>query len=150
VEAEELYRRALSIRERSLSPETALNARVMSFPFALQNFLRDQGRLDEIEPVYQQALAIQEQYLGANDYSLSETLQMLASVYREEGKSEAALPLCRRALQIAERSLGEDDHRLAGILDEYARNLEQLGRTREAVTLRMRAERILNRKASLN
>jgi len=150
VEAEELCRRALSIREKSLSPETALNARVMSYPFALQNLLRDQGRLSEIEPVYQQALTIQEQYLGPNDYSLSETLQMLASVYREEGKSEAALPLCRRALQIAEHNLGEDDRRLAGILDEYARNLYQLGRTREAASVRMRAERILNRKASLN
>ena len=149
VEAEELYRRALSIREKSLSPETALNARVMSYPFALQNLLRDQGRLSEIEPVYQQALTIQEQYLGPNDYSLSETLQMLASVYREEGKSEAALPLCRRALQIAEHNLGEDDRRLTGILDEYARNLEQLGRAEEAVSVRMRAERILNRKASL-
>ena len=149
VEAEELYRRALGIRERSLTPETALNARVMGSPFALQNFLRDQGRLSEIEPVYQQALAIQEQYLGPDDYSLSETLQMLASVYREEGKSEAALSLCRPALQIAEHNLGENDRRLTGILDEYARNLDQLGRRREVVTIRMRSERILSRKASL-
>ncbi len=149
VEAEELYRRALSIREKSLSPETVLNARVMSYPFALQNFLRDQGRLSEIEPVYQLALAIQEQYLGPNDYSISQTLQMLAAVYREEGKSEAALALCRRGLRIAEHNLGEDDRRLAGILDEYARNLEQLGRTREALSVRKRAEQILNRKASL-
>ena len=150
VEAEELYRRALSLREKSLGPETTLNARVMSFPFALQNFLRDQGRLSEIEPVYQQAIAIQERYLGPHDYSLSQTLQMLASVYREEGKSEAALPLCQRALLIGERNFGKDDHRIAPILDEYARNLEQLGRAEEAVSVRMRAERILNRKASLN
>jgi tetratricopeptide (TPR) repeat protein len=121
----------------------------MSFPFALQNFLRDQGRLSEIEPVYQQALAIQEQYLGPHDYSLSQTLQMLAAVYREEGKSEAALPLCQRALLIGERNFGKDDHRIAPILDEYARNLEQLGRTGEAVSVRMRAERMLKRKASL-
>jgi tetratricopeptide (TPR) repeat protein len=148
VEAEELFRRALSIRERSLSPETALNARVMALPFALQNFLRDQGRLREIEPVYQQTLTIQEQYLGPNDYSLSQTLQMLASVYREEGKSEAALPLCQRALKIAERDLGENDPRVAAILNEYARNLQELGRMGEASAIRTRAERIPNRKPS--
>ena len=145
VEAEQLYRRALDLREKSLTPETALNARVMGSPFALQNFLRDQGRLSEIEPVYQQALRIQEQYLGPNDYSLSQTLQMLASVYREEGKSEAALPLCQRALKIAERDLGEDDARVAAILNEYARNLQELGRTRDASVMRTRAERVPNR-----
>ncbi|PYX34309.1 MAG: hypothetical protein DMG80_02755 [Acidobacteria bacterium] len=146
VEAEELYWRALSVREKSVSPETAADARVLSYPFSLQNFLRAQGRLSEIEPVYKQALAMQEQYLGPNDYSLSETMQMLASVYREEHNSAAALPLCRRALQIAEHNFGENSSRLAGLLGEYARNLDELGRTREAESMRMRSERILSGK----
>jgi len=142
VEAEELYRRAVALREKSLTPETAANARVLSFPFALQNFLRDQGRLSEIEPVYKQALAIQEQYLKPNDDSLGQTLQMLASVYREEGNSEAALPLCQRALKIAEHNFGRNDPRVAAILNEYAGNLQELGRTGEASAMRIRAEAI--------
>jgi len=142
VEAEALYRRALSIRKRSQIPVTAANGGGLSSPFALQNFLRDQGRLNEIEPVYQQALAIQEKYLGPNDYFLSQTLQELARVYREEGKSEAALPLCQRALKIAEHNFGEEDPRVAFILNEYAQNLQELGRTREASAVRARAERI--------
>jgi tetratricopeptide (TPR) repeat protein len=149
VEAEDLYRRALEIQEKTLALTLAMNARVLSAPFAFQNFLRDQGRLNEIEPVYQRALAIQEQYLGPSDYSLSETLQMLAAVYREEGKPEAAVPLCQRALQISERYFGEDDPHVSAILNEYARNLEAVGRTREASAMRTRADRSENRKASV-
>ena len=154
VEAEQLYRRALDLREKSLTPETARNARVMGSvimgsPDALQNFLRDQGRLSEIEPVYEQTLRIQEQYLGPNDYSLGQTLENLARVYREEGKSEAALPLCQRALKIAEHNFGEDDPQVAWILNEYAQNLQKLGRTRDATAMHARAERITNRKPPL-
>jgi len=148
-EAEELYRRAMDVREKSLTPKTATNARILSFPFAFQNFLRDQGRLDEIEPVYQRALAVQEKYLGPTDDSIADTLRMLASVYRENGNSQAALPLCQRALLITERNRGQDDPSVAAILDEYARNLEALGRTPEASATRTRAEKIRSKKASL-
>jgi tetratricopeptide (TPR) repeat protein len=149
VEAEELYRRAISLRETSLRTLAPLSARtlapvsaiVLSFPFGLQNLLRDQGRLTEIEPVYEQALKIQEQYLGPNDYSIANTLHMLASVYREEGKFEAALPLCQHAIKLAEREFGVDDPRVWGILNEYAQDLEALGRIREAAVMRRRAER---------
>jgi tetratricopeptide (TPR) repeat protein len=149
VEAEELYRRAISLRETSLRTLAPLSARtlapvsaiVLSFPFGLQYLLRDQGRLAEIEPVYEQALKIQEQYVGPNDYSIANTLHMLASVYREQGKFEAALPLCQRSLKIAEREFGADDARVGAILNEYAQNLEALGRTHEAAAMRTRAER---------
>ncbi len=147
-EAEELYRRAFDIQEKSLTPQTARNARVLSFVNPLQNFLRDQGRLSEIEPVYLRALATQEQYLGPDDYSLGFTLHMLASVYREEGKFDAALPLCQRALEINEKYYGENDRNVAGILNEFALNLEKLGRTREAAAMRRRAAQIQSGKAS--
>ena len=147
-EAEDLYRLAFDVQEKSLTPQTARNARVLSFMFPLQNFLRDQGRLSEIEPVYQRALATQEQYLGPDDYSLGDTLHMLASVYREESKVDAALSLCQRALEINEKYYGENDRHVAGILNEFALNLEKLGRTREAATMRRRAAQIQSGKAS--
>ena len=148
-EAEDLYRRAFDVQEKSLTPQTARNARVLSFVFPLQNFLRDQGRLSEIETVYQRALATQEQYLGPDDYSLGDTLHMLASVYREEGKFDAALPLCQRALEINEKYYGENDRHVTGILNEFALNLEKLGRTREVAAMRRRAAQMQSRKASL-
>jgi tetratricopeptide (TPR) repeat protein len=147
-EAEDLYRLAFDVQEKSLTPQTARNARVLSFMFPLQNFLRDQGRLSEIETVYQRALATQEQYLGPDDYSLGDTLHMLASVYREEGKFGAALPLCQRALEINEKYYGENDRHVTGILNEFALNLEKLGRTREAAAMRRRAAQIQSGKAS--
>ena len=147
-EAEDLYRLAVDLQEKSLTPQTARNARVLSFMFPLQNFLRDQGRLSEIEPIYQRALATQEQYLGPDDYSIGDTLHMLASVYREEGKFDAALPLCQRALEINEKYYGENDRHVAVILNEFALNLEKLGRTREAAAMRRRAAQIQSGKAS--
>ena len=117
--------------------------------FPLQNFLRDQGRLSEIEPVYLRALATQEQYLGPNDYSLGDTLHMLAAVYREEGKFDAALPVCQRALEISAKYYGENDHHVAAILNEFALNLEKLGRTREAAAMRRRVAQMRDGKASL-
>ncbi|MBI3476135.1 MAG: tetratricopeptide repeat protein [Acidobacteria bacterium] len=148
VEAEELYRRALNVQEKSLPFILAMNARVLSYPFAIQNFLRDQGRLNEMELVYQHALAIQEQYLGPNDYSLGETFLMLAGIYREEGKSGTAVPLCQRAMEISERYFGKGDPHVIAILNEYVRNLEAVGRTQEASAMRARANRMGNREAS--
>ncbi len=147
-EAEDLYRRAFDVQENSLTPQTARNARVLSFMSPLQNFLRDQGRLSEIEPFYQRALATQEQYLGPDDYSIGDTLYMLAAVYHEEGKFDAALPLCQRALEISTKYYGENDRHLIGILNEFALNLEKLGRTREAAVMVRRAAQIQSGKAS--
>jgi tetratricopeptide (TPR) repeat protein len=147
-EAEDLYRRAFDVQVKSLTPQTAGNARVLSFVFPMQNFLRDQGRLSEIEPIYLGALATQEQYLGPDDYSLGDTLRTLASVYREEGKFDAALPLCQRALEISEKYYGENDRHVAVILNEFALNLEELGRKQEAAAMRKRAALLQSRKAS--
>jgi tetratricopeptide (TPR) repeat protein len=89
-EAEDLLIRALHSREKKVSEQDAKTnprlAGILSAPFALQNFYRDQGRLSEIEPVYKRALEIQERYVRLTDDPVGDTLRNLASVYVEEKK----------------------------------------------------------------
>jgi tetratricopeptide (TPR) repeat protein len=145
-EAEDLLLRALHLRERKVNeqdPKINPNlAMMLSAPYALQNFYRDQGRLSEIEPVYKRAIEIQERYYGLTDDPVSDTLRNLASVYVEEKKIGEALPLYRHVLQIKERTLGANDPKLVSILESLANALQELGRTAEADKMRARAKRL--------
>jgi len=145
-EAEDLLLRALHLRENKVSeqdPKINPNlAMMLSAPYALQNFYRDQGRLSEIEPVYKRAIEIQERYSGLTDDPVSDTLRNLASVYAEEKKFGEAVPLYRRALQIKESTLGADNPQLVVILESLANALQELVRTAEADRARARAKRL--------
>jgi tetratricopeptide (TPR) repeat protein len=145
-EAEDLLLRAVQLREKKVSEQDAkLNPRIagiLSSPFALENFYRDQGRLSEIEPVYKRAIEIQERYSVLTDDPVSDTLRNLASVYVEEKKFGEALPLYQHALQIKENTLGANDPQLVGILESLANTLQELDRTAEADRTRARATRL--------
>jgi tetratricopeptide (TPR) repeat protein len=107
-EAEELLLRALDLREKGAGNQiqTIGVTRELSSPFALQNFYRDEGRLGEMEQIYQRAIQIQGKYLGPNDDALANTFFSAASLYAEENKPEPSLPLYRHALQISEHNMG--------------------------------------------
>ena len=128
-EAERLLLRALDLREKSAGNQiqTIGVTRTLSFPFALLNFYRDEGRLGEMEQVYQRAIQIQEKYLDPNDDALSKTFFLAASLYVEEDKPEPSLPLYRHALQITEQNVGTVDPVLLPILEGYAGALRTLG-----------------------
>jgi tetratricopeptide (TPR) repeat protein len=149
-EAEDLLLRALHWREKRVSEQDAKTnprlAGILSAPFALENFYRDQGRISEIEPVFRRALEIQERYVGLTDDPVSDTLRNLASVYVEEKKFAEALPLYKHALQVKERTLGADDPQLVAILESLANTLQEVGRTAEADRTRARATRLIIRK----
>jgi len=146
-EAENLFLRALDLREKGAGPKRPELARILSSQAPLLNFYRDQGRLSEIEPIFQRALAIQERVLGPEDESVFWTLTEMARVYREEGKKADALPLYRQAVQTAEKNLAKDDSktaysRLEFIVREYAGLLQELGRDAEAARVRARADQV--------
>jgi len=153
-EAEDLLLRALHFREKKVSEQDAKTnprlALILSAPYALENFYRDQGRLNEIEPVYKRAIEIQERYYRLTDDPVSDTLRNLASVYVEEKKFGEALPLYRHALQIKERTLGANDAQLVGILEGLANTLQELGRTAEADRTRARAKQLSTQKGTRN
>ena len=143
-EAEELLLRALDLREKSAGNQiqTIGVTRELSSPFALQNFYRDEGRLGEMEQIYQRAIKIQGKYLGPNDDALGNTFFSAASLYAEENKPEPSLPLYQHALQISEHNVGTVDPRLLPILEGYAGALSTLGRKDQADRLIARASLI--------
>ena len=149
-EAEDLFLRALDLRERNAGPQVIAVVRMLGSPAALQNFYRGQGRLSAMEPVFQRAIQIQEEYLDPRDEALSNTFFHAALLYGEEGKFEQSLPMYQKALHIREESAGRNDAVLLPILDSYATALRKLGRKDDAKRLEARAKAIERVKASGN
>ncbi len=145
-EAEQLFLRAVGLREKSAGPKRLDLARVLSHPYELLNFYRKQGRLSEMEPIYKRILEIQEALLGPRDEAVGWTLADLAHLYREEGKYEDAVAIYARVVQINETNLAPDDRRLANVFEDYAGLLQAVQRDAEASEFRTRAEQIQNRK----
>ena len=65
-----------------------------------------QGRYGEAEPLYERALAIHEQELGASHPGTANSLNNLAELYSAQGRYEDAKSLYQRALVIFEQQLG--------------------------------------------
>ena len=149
-EAEDLFLRALDLREKNAGPQVIAVVRMLGSPAALQNFYRGRGRLSDMEPVYQRAIQIQEEYLDPHDEALSSTFFNAAQLYGEEGKSEQSLPMYEKALHVREQSVGRNDAGLLPILRSYASALRNLGRKDEAKRLEARARSIERAKASAN
>jgi len=71
------------------------------------NYLRERGQYSDAEPLHKLALAIHEQYLGAEHPDTAESLHGLAQLCQHQGKHEQAEALYQRALRIREQWLGE-------------------------------------------
>jgi len=65
-----------------------------------------QGRYQEAEPLYLQALSIDRLSLPENHPELATHLNNLAGLYRSQGRYQEAEPLYLQALSIFQRSLG--------------------------------------------
>lgn len=102
-EAEQLYQRALAIREQILESEHPDTATTLN---NLADLYLAQKRNKQAEQLYQRALAIREQVLGSLHSDTAISLSNLARFYRHQGKFERAEPLYQRALAIQEQILG--------------------------------------------
>jgi tetratricopeptide (TPR) repeat protein len=91
-------------------------------------YLRQRGRNREAEPLYQRALAILEQQLGALHPYTATSLNNLAALYHNQGKYELAEPLLRRALAIWEQTLGDDHPNTRAGRGNYVGLLRAMGR----------------------
>ncbi|MDQ2888143.1 MAG: tetratricopeptide repeat protein [Chloroflexota bacterium] len=102
-------------------------------------YLDDRGRYREAEPLYQRALAIREQQLGALHPSTATSLGNLAALYRAQGKYEQAEPLYQRALTIREQQLGAQHPNTATSLNNLALLYQDQGKYEQAEPLLQRA-----------
>ena len=135
-EAEPLYRRNLTIREKALGPDhpdvgAALNN--------LAGLYRVQGRYGEAESFYKRGLTIWEKALGPDHPGMGKALNSLAGLYRDQGRYAEAEPLYRRGLAIAEKVLGPDHLQVGTSLNDLALLYEDEGRIIEAARLLWRS-----------
>ena len=106
-EAEPLYQRSLTIREKVLGPEHPDVATSLNNLAALYDA---QGKYEEAEPLYQRSLTIREKVLGPEHPDVANSLNNLAALYDAQGKYEEAEPLYQRSLTIREKVLGPEGH----------------------------------------
>lgn len=79
-----------------------------------------QGKLEEAELNYLQALAIIDRILGPQHPYASVSLKELADLYKLEGESAKAEPLYKRLLTIQEKIFGTNDPKVARTLSKLA------------------------------
>jgi len=89
-------------------------------------YLGERGRYREAEPLYERALAIREQELGASHPETASSLNNLAALYTKQGKYGQAEPLYERALAICEQVFGSQHPTTQTIQANYTSLLEAM------------------------
>jgi len=135
-EAEQLYRRAMEIREREEGPNHPDVATTLNNLAAVQ---AAQGHYDAARPLLERALAIRQAALGNEHVLTAESLNNLALLYAAQGNAAGAEPLYQRALSILEKIDKPRKGELDRVLDNYAALLYETGRAAEAEQFEARA-----------
>jgi len=142
LEAEWLYERVLSLKERT-------GGRLhLSLAVDLKNLAEvqiSQRKFDNAERSVQRAIALLEQSRPYNGALLANCLNMLAMIYFDQGFHKDAEPLLTRALTLKELHFGHDHVELADTLRDYARLLAKTERNFEAEKVYFQARSILAR-----
>ena len=112
-EAEEVYRHAVEIRERSLPGD---DPHVGSGLNNLAEVCRLTGKLDEAGQLYERAIAIQEAALGPDASTVAQAVNNLAILRVNQGRFADAERLFQRALDSRRRTLGPDHPKTASAL----------------------------------
>ncbi len=102
-------------------------------------YLNERARYADAEPLYQRALRINEQALGADHPQVALNLNNLAHLYNTQGKYADAEPLYQRALRINEQALGADHPQVALSLNNLAELYRTQGKYADAEPLYQRA-----------
>jgi hypothetical protein len=84
-------------------------------------YLQKRARYEQAALLFQRALAIYEQALGASHPDTASSLNHLALLYQDQGRYQEAEPLFQRALAICEQQLGPKHPRTATMLSVLAR-----------------------------
>jgi tetratricopeptide (TPR) repeat protein len=102
-------------------------------------YLDRRAQYAQAEPLYQRALAINEQQLGPEHPDTARSLNNLAALYYTQGKYEQVEPLYQRALAINEQQLGPEHPDTAGSLNNLAALYYTQGKYEQAEPFYQRA-----------
>ncbi|PMD65959.1 FabD/lysophospholipase-like protein [Hyaloscypha bicolor E] len=100
---------------------------------------QEQGKLDEAEKTYQQALQGKEKALGAEHTSTLRTINNLGSLYKNQGKLDEAEKMYQRALQGNEKALGAEHTSTLDTVNNLGILYQEQGRLDEAETIYQQA-----------
>jgi tetratricopeptide (TPR) repeat protein len=146
-EAEPLVERALEIsRTWDLSPpggqsEVLSHARITIAQMltVLAGIYDASGKYAQAEPLYQQAFALYEKYLGPEHSYTARSVNNLAGLYNMQGRYAEAELLYQQALAIREKTLAPEHLDIASSLNNLAYCYEDQGKYVEAEMLIKRA-----------
>jgi len=117
------YAEAAALAEQAVAEALEKNPNHRNTAKSLNNLgevYRNLGRFDEAEPLYHQALAIDEQTIGPEHPDTAIDLNNLATLYYNQGRYDEAEPLYRRALAIYEKVRGPGHPETAANLNNLA------------------------------
>ena len=121
--------RAIELRRRLAGPAAAETAFEMNL---MGTLLNRQGRLDEAEEVFRQALAIERRALAHDDPHFGQLLNNFALNTQEQGRYEEADSLYRAALAILRKDTTLWDSEISSTVNNHATLLHAMGRLPEA------------------
>jgi tetratricopeptide (TPR) repeat protein len=143
--AEESFKKAIASQEAQ-APESPMA--VGSFNFSgLMDLYRQQGRLNELEPIIQHAIELQEKFVGESSNNVAHTLVTFAELYKQESKYAQAKPLYERAMKIEELNFGPNNQRSISTLSSYADLLLKLHEGAKAAELQTHIQEIEKKQA---
>ena len=135
-EAEPMYQRALSGKEKALGKDHISTLETVN---NLGNLYRGQGKLAKAESMYQRALSGKEKALGKDHTSTLATVNNLGVLYRDQGKLTEAESMCQRALSGKEKALGKDHITTLETVDNLGVLYRDQGKRTEAESMCQRA-----------
>jgi len=141
-EAEQLYKKALTIRKRVLGSDHPDVAQSLNH---LALLYYNQGKYNKAEPLYTRALTIEEQKLGKYHMDVAITLNNLAWLYCNLGQYDQAESLLTRALKIQQRPEGSESPAMATTLNALALVVRAKGEYPRAEKLFQQALKIRKR-----
>ncbi len=145
-QAEQMFKRALAIREKTLETD---HLDIAASLYSLGVLYLDQGHYThshkgagfyaKAKPFLRRALSIRENKLDPDHPDLASSLNGLANLYLAEGENAQAEPLYTRALAINEKMLGPDHPSVAMLLNNLALAKRDQGKYAEAEPLLARS-----------
>lgn len=121
---------------------TITSGEVASLLFRIASYLYDHALYEQAEPLFLQALHMQEQVCGVDHLDVARPLYGLAVLYSQQKKYAAAEPLFQRALSIRQRNLGPNHPDVAKLVERFADSYAMQGKYQEAEALYQQVIRI--------
>jgi len=128
-----------------LQNELGLEEDFASILSNLAGLYESQGRYDQAEALYLQALELRKRLLGEEHPAVASSLNNLALLYKSQGRYDQAEPLCLQALELRKRLLGEEHPAVATSLNNLALLYDSQGRYAEAEPLYRQALQLRKR-----